>query len=63
MQVCENIYLQMKQVFSYEPPSARRGLIHNSDDKEEEDPDLEEIEERVLFFLKQLIHECLRSRL
>ena len=52
----------MKQVFSYEPPSARRGLVHNSDDKKEEDPDLEQIEERVLFFLKQLIQECLKSR-
>ena len=52
----------MKQSFGYEPPSARRGLVHNSDDKKEEDPDLEQIEERVLSSLRRLIYEYLKNR-
>lgn len=46
----------MKQVFAYEPPSARRGLMKNSDSNDELDEDeIEELEEKSLKSLIRLL--------
>jgi hypothetical protein len=55
----------MKQIYGYEPASARRGMMTNADEKSSEEKiedgvDLQ-AESRVLFYLKELIKERIRG--
>jgi hypothetical protein len=55
----------MKQIYGYEPASARRGMMTNADEESSEEKIEDgvelEVESRALFYLKELIKEHVRG--